>query len=134
MSTKNTLAAPLLIAAALLGVALDAAAEQPLSVFSRAIGEGQATGQIGGAIATRWQQMTRSNEPVTMTAKVVKRFQQEGCARLAVEMGQEKVPLQEGGSAPYSTKWELNVCTNGLPPADLKERPARAGARQGARK
>lgn len=134
MSTKFTLAAPLLVAAALLGVALDAAAEQPLSVFSRAIGEGQATGQIGGTMATRWQEMTRSSEPVTITAKVLKRFKQEGCARLEVEMGQEKVPLKDGGFAPFSTKWALNVCVDGMPPKDLTEKPDAAGPRVGARK
>lgn len=134
MSTKITLAAPLLVAAALLGVAFDAAAENPLSVFSRAIGQGHATGQIGGSLATRWQEMTRSNEPVTITAKVVKRYKQEGCARLEVEMGQEKVPLKDGGFAPFSTKWGLNVCTDGMPPSDLTERPAGAGARRGVRK
>ena len=127
-SKSNLLVAPFLAAAALLGTPFDAAAEQPLAIFSRAIGEGQATGLLAGATAQRWQETTKSAEPVTVKATVITRFAQQGCARLEVEMTQEKVPLKDGGSAPFSHRWRLNICVDGSPPTDLTE------AVQGVRK
>ncbi|MBG6082989.1 hypothetical protein [Rubrivivax gelatinosus] len=98
-----------------------ARAEEPIDVFARAIGAGHASGELTGAMAQRWKAATRSDSPVLVEAQVVKRFQEPGCARLDVVMRQDHVPLRGGGTAPYRTGLQLNVCTDGSAPEEGKD-------------
>lgn len=121
MSTETHLAAKLAASLFVLALAWPAAAEEPLAVFARAIGDGQAQGQLTGAMAQRWKAVTKSDRPITISAKVLSRFKQVGCARLDVQMRQEEVPLRSGGTAPFQSKWQLNVCVDGTPPAEGRD-------------
>lgn len=69
-------------------------------------------------ISDYFQQQTRSNEPVKVSVSTIKHFKQEGCSRLAVVMGQDKVPLKTGGNVPFSVRYELNLCRDGSPPVE----------------
>lgn len=101
--------------------AVPAVAEQPLSIFARAIGDGSARGEATGEMFDQMRQTTRSSAPFFMKAKVIKRFSQEGCARLSVELSQADVPTKDGRTAPFSTTWEMNVCVDGTPPAEGRD-------------
>lgn len=67
-------------------------------------------------ISELFRQQTRSGEPVKVSVSTIKHFNQEGCSRLAVTLGQDKVPLKTGGAAPFSMRYELNLCSDGSPP------------------
>lgn len=133
MPPTKHIAATLAAALMALGLAGQAAAEEPLSVFSRAIGDGQARGELTGVTADRWKSVTRSNRPIMLSAKVASRFKQAGCARLDVEMSQEEVPLRNGGTAPYKSSWQLNVCTDGTAPEEGRDPTAISRAIAGMR-
>jgi hypothetical protein len=113
-------------ALSLLALAAPAAAEQPLSIFARAIGEGSARGEPTGQQFQRMRETTRSNAPFVMTAKVVKRFSQEGCARLAIELSQADVPTKSGRLTTFQTGWEMNTCVDGTPPIEGRDPKAMA--------
>lgn len=111
------LAAALLV----LGTAGQAAAEEPLAVFTRAIGDGQARGELTGVLSGKWKSVTRSDQPIALSAKVISRFKQAGCARLDVTMSQDGVPLRSGGTAPFKSNWQLNVCADGTAPEEGRD-------------
>ena len=69
-------------------------------------------------ISDFFRQQTRSGEPVKVLVSTLKHFNQEGCSRLAVTLGQDKVPLKEGGNAPFSMGYEINLCRDGSPPIE----------------
>lgn len=95
----------------------NASAALPKDVLFSAIKNGSSSEIITGSLAESWQAKSRSTSPVLMTAKVVKRYKGE-CARLSVTMRQENVPLKDKGTAPFEFTYELNLCTDGLPPAE----------------
>ncbi|ABM97158.1 hypothetical protein [Methylibium petroleiphilum] len=133
--TKH-IAARLAAALMVLGAAGQAAAEEPLAVFTRAIGEGQSRGELTGVMSDKWKSVTRSDQPIVLSAKVISRFKQAGCARLDVTMSQDGVPLRSGGTAPFKSNWQLNVCTDGTAPEEGRDPTAfsRAIEAMGGRK
>ncbi|GMG94861.1 hypothetical protein ACUXAV_006427 [Cupriavidus metallidurans] len=105
------------VAALLSLVCTNALAAAPKDVLFAAIRSGQASEILNGPVAENWQSKSHSTAPVLMSAKVVKRYKGE-CARLRVTMRQEHVPLKDGGAAPLEFSYELNLCTDGSPPAE----------------
>lgn len=69
-------------------------------------------------ISDYFKQQTHSTEPVKVSVSTIKRFKQDGCSRLVVTLGQDKVPLKTGGIAPFSLRYELNLCRDGSPPVE----------------
>lgn len=70
-------------------------------------------------ISDFFRQQTRSREPVKVVVATLRHFNQEGCSRLAVTLGQDNVPLKTGGEAPFSMRYELNLCRDGSPPIEV---------------
>jgi len=95
-----------------------ASAAEPKDVLVSAIGKGTDSEVISGGIAEYMRSKTRSTSPVLMTATVVKHFSQKDCARLRVTLHQENVPKKDGTVAPFEFSYEMNMCADGLPPAD----------------
>lgn len=69
-------------------------------------------------ISDFFRQQTRSSEPVKVSVTTLKHFNQAGCSRLAVTLGQDKVPLRTGGDRPFSVRYELNLCLDGTAPVE----------------
>jgi hypothetical protein len=95
-----------------------AQAEQAKEILFAAIKQGHASAELTGEQATAWKKKTGSNEPIFVEAKVLSRFKQPECAKLGVKMTQAKVPKKEGGTGPLEVGWGMNLCTDGLPPAE----------------
>ena len=93
-------------------------ADQAKEILFAAIKQGQASAELTGEQAEAWKKKTGSNEPVRVEAKVLSRFKQPECARLGVKMTQAKVPKKEGGTGPLEVGWGMNLCTDGMPPAE----------------
>lgn len=78
--------------------------------------DGRAEGEIVGPIADKFRETTGSNAPVVAEVTTIKRFQQEGCSRLALRLTQNDVPTQDGKRVPFSIEYGLNLCRDGNPP------------------
>lgn len=104
--------------ATLVCISATAQADQAKEILFAAIKQGQASAELTGEQADAWKKKTGSNEPIRVEAKVVNRFKQPECARLAVKMTQAKVPKKEGGTGPLEVGWGMNLCTDGMPPAE----------------
>ena len=87
-------------------------------ILFAALATGTSQGEVTGNVATKWMNSTRSSQPIQMTAKVIRRYQQEGCGRLGVTMTQQGAPTRDGGTAPVKTYWEVNLCRDGSPPRE----------------
>lgn len=89
------------------------------SVIAKAIRsmDGKAEGMLAPAQAKGLQQMTRSNEPIYVTVQVTQRFQQFECARVNIDVTQEKVPTTKGELITFKMpSIGVNICTDGNPP------------------
>lgn len=95
-----------------------AQADQAKDILFAAIKQGQASSELTGEQAVAWKKKTGSNEPILVEAKVLSRFKQPDCAKLGVKMTQAKVPKKDGGTGPLEVGWGMNLCTDGLPPAE----------------
>ncbi|ABO59626.1 hypothetical protein BSFA1_82050 (plasmid) [Burkholderia sp. SFA1] len=95
-----------------------AVAAEPKDILFAAIRNGSASETLSGAFLEGWQSRTHSTSPILMTAEVVKRYQQQDCARLRVTMRQENIPKKDGSTGPLQFSYELNLCTDGMPPAE----------------
>jgi len=93
-------------------------ADQAKAILISAIKPGYAKVELTGEQATAWKKKTGSNEPIYVEVKVLSRFSQQGCAKLGVKMIQAKVPKKEGGSGPLEIGWGMNLCEDGMPPAE----------------
>jgi hypothetical protein len=90
-----------------------------MSMIARAIRSmnGYAEGVIQGAQAKALQGMTRSNEPLFVSVKVLQRFKQFECARVEINVTQEKVPTTSGQFVTFRMPpVGMNICTDGNPP------------------
>jgi len=83
-----------------------------------ALSKGHASGTMSEDIASNIKAKTRSNAPVYMDVRLVKRYAQEGCGRLAYIVKQEKVPTTDGKLVPLVMNWQMNVCMDGNPPRE----------------
>lgn len=79
--------------------------------------EGQASGTLGGAVATRLRGMG-IKQPVEVTVNRLYRLREPGCARLRVSFDQRNVTLP-GETAPKDrhAEFAMNRCEGGRPPA-----------------
>lgn len=79
--------------------------------------DGLAKGVARGATADTFKRETRSNEPIFATVRVLQRFQQFECARVQIEIVQDKVPTVDGGFIKFEMPViGMNICTDGNPP------------------
>lgn len=83
--------------------------------------EGMARGIIGGPVARKFRETTGSVSPVTAEVTTLSSFSQDGCKRLKVRLGQANVPTADGRLAEFSFAYELNLCRDGIPPAEAMD-------------
>ena len=79
---------------------------------------GAAKGIIEGKEADAIHTATGAFDPVRAEVSTIKKFNQEGCSRLAVKLIQPNTPSKEGGKTDFSLNFELNLCRNGMPPSE----------------
>ena len=104
--------------ATLFFISAPAQADQAKEILFAAIKQGQSSAELTGEQADAWKKKTGSNEPIRVEAKVLSRFNQPECAKLSIKMTQAKVPKKEGGTGPLEVGWGMNLCTDGMPPAE----------------
>lgn len=79
---------------------------------------GAAKGIIEGKEADAIHAATGAFDPVRAEVSTIKKFNQEGCSRLAVKLIQPDTPTKEGGKTDFALNYELNLCRNGMPPCE----------------
>ena len=79
---------------------------------------GAAKGIIEGKEADAIHAATGASDPVRAEVSTIKKFDQEGCSRLAVKLIQPNTPTKEGGKTDFALNYELNLCRNGMPPSE----------------
>lgn len=88
------------------------------AIIRTALEEGVFSGAMTGGIADKFKTITRSSSPVQAKVVLVRRFKNVGCGRLKFTLGQDAVPTREGGSQPFETTFEMNLCADGSYPSD----------------
>lgn len=109
--------------AALVLVATTASAAESFSVkalLMQALNapDGAAKGVVEGKEADAIHAATGASDPVRAEVSTIKKFNQEGCSRLAVRLVQPNTPTKEGGKTDFALNYELNLCQNGMPPSE----------------
>ena len=79
---------------------------------------GSAKGIVKGKEADAIHTVTSASDPVRAEVSTIKKFNQEGCSRLAVKLIQPNTPTKEGGKTDFALNYELNLCRNGMPPSE----------------
>ncbi|MFZ1546222.1 MAG: hypothetical protein WAT12_03870 [Candidatus Nitrotoga sp.] len=87
---------------------------------ARGIVEGKeaARGIVEGKEADAIHAATGASDPVRAEVSTIKKFNQEGCSRLAVKLIQPNTLTKEGGKTDFALNYELNLCRNGMPPSE----------------
>lgn len=80
--------------------------------------DGAAKGIVEGKEADAIHAATGASDPVRAEVSTIKKFNQEGCSRLAVRLVQPNTPTKEGGKTDFALNYELNLCRNGTPPSE----------------
>jgi hypothetical protein len=80
--------------------------------------DGAAKGVVEGKEADAIHAATGASDPVRAEVSTIKKFNQEGCSRLAVRLVQPNTPTKEGGKTDFALNYELNLCQNGMPPSE----------------
>ena len=80
--------------------------------------DGAAKGIVEGKEADAIHTATGASDPVRAEVSTIKKFNQEGCSRLAVRLVQPNTPTKEGGKTDFALNYELNLCRNGMPPSE----------------
>ena len=80
--------------------------------------DGAAKGIVVGKEADAIHTATGAPDPVRAEVSTIKKYNQEGCSRLAVKLVQPNTPTKEGGKADLVLNYELNLCRNGMPPSE----------------
>ncbi len=80
--------------------------------------DGAAKGIVEGKEADAIHSATGASDPVRAEVSTIKKFNQEGCSRLAVRLVQPNTPTKEGGKTDFALNYELNLCRNGMPPSE----------------
>ena len=83
--------------------------------------DGAAKGIVMGKEADAIHAATGASDPVRAEVSTIKKFNQEGCSRLAVKLVQPNAPTKAGGKADLVLNYELNLCRNGMPPSEGME-------------
>lgn len=102
--------------------ALPAGASVP-SMVREAIANGQAGGSVDGPIADEARSKLNATGPLTLLVKRIYLFEQPNCARVQLDFSQEGA-LLPGSALPAAYTWstQMNICSDGYPPATLKRR------------
>ncbi|CAH1906096.1 conserved exported hypothetical protein [Candidatus Nitrotoga sp. HW29] len=79
---------------------------------------GAAKGIVEGKEADVIHTVTGASDPIRAEVSTIKKFNQEGCSRLAVKLIQPNTPTKEGGKTDFALNYELNLCRNGIPPSE----------------
>lgn len=79
---------------------------------------GAAKGIIEGKEVDAIHTATGASDPVRAEVSTIKKFNQEGCSRLAVKLIQPNTPTKEGNKTDFALNYELNLCRNGMPPSE----------------
>ena len=79
---------------------------------------GAAKGIVEGKEADAIHAATGASDPIRVEVSTIKKFNQEGCSRLAVKLIQPDTPIKEGGKTDFALHYELNLCRNGMPPSE----------------
>ena len=87
---------------------------------------GTAHGVLAGPVAAAFKRQFGTGGEVEIDVSTIVRYAQPGCARLRVDVSQEGVNLS-AQSAPQrqQLRFELNYCSDGLPPRSLATGAAR---------
>ena len=80
--------------------------------------DGAANGIVEGKEADAIHAATGAFDPVRAEVSTIKKYNQEGCSRLAVKLVQPNAPTKEGGKTDLVLNYELNLCRNGMPPSE----------------
>ena len=80
--------------------------------------DGKAKGIVAGKEADAIHAATGASDPVRAEVSTIKKFNQEGCSRLAVKLVQPNASTKAGGKADFALNYELNLCRNGMPPSE----------------
>jgi hypothetical protein len=80
--------------------------------------DGKAKGIVAGKEVDAIHAATGASDPVRAEVSTIKKFNQEGCSRLAVKLVQPNASTKEGGKTDFALNYELNLCRNGLPPSE----------------
>ena len=80
--------------------------------------DGTSKGIVEGKEADAIHAVTGASDPVRAEVSTIKKFNQEGCSRLAVRLVQPNTPTKEGGRTDFALNYELNLCRNGMPPSE----------------
>ncbi len=120
MSRSRSTRPALITATAVMALAafMSAHATDSKAIIRAALEEGVFSGPMTGGIADKFKTITRSGSAVQAKVVLVKRFKDIGCGRLKFTLGQDAVPTVDGGSRPFETTFEMNVCTDGSYPSD----------------
>jgi hypothetical protein len=104
-----------------------AAARTPVEQFAPLLraaldsSDGTARGMLTGRLAAAISRQYRTDAPINIDVSTIVRYQQKGCARLRVDVAQEGVRLNAAAtSGPQQMRFELNYCSDGLPPRSLE--------------
>jgi hypothetical protein len=79
---------------------------------------GAAKGVVEGKEVDAIHAATGAPDSVRAEVSTIKKFNQEGCSRLAVKLIQPNTPTKEGGKTDFALNFELNLCRNGMPPSE----------------
>ncbi len=80
--------------------------------------DGKAKGIVAGKEADAIHAATGASDPVRGEVSTIKKFNQEGCSRLAVRLVQPNAPTKDGGKTEFVLNYELNLCRNSMPPSE----------------
>lgn len=80
--------------------------------------DGAAKGVVEGKEADAIHAASGASDPIRAEVSTIKKFNQEGCSRLAVRLIQPNTPTKEGGKTEFALNYELNLCRNGMPPSE----------------
>jgi hypothetical protein len=86
----------------------------------KAIANGSSAGVVEGDIVHKISEQTHSLEPVTLSVETIKKYKQQGCARLNYTLKQDKALLKNGGTTPLTSSWQMNICEDGKPPLEAE--------------
>ena len=78
--------------------------------------DGKSKGIVAGKEADAIHTATGAFDPVRAEVSTIKKFNQEGCSRLAVRLVQPNAPTKDGGRTDFALNYELNLCRNSTPP------------------
>lgn len=94
----------------------------PHDLMVETIRNGAASGLMSGEVARKFDAQFRSTGALMVSARILTRYKQPGCARLAVDYTKKDVPTPRGLSAAHLNT-QINYCLDGRAPDSLEAAP-----------